>query len=84
MAVTRNLAMVEQRYGLDTYCFCNGCFGYNTELKHIIDHNPDYKKMANDLIGSGVTTTKERLRFIMYRNYITCSWIGLKNWWYGH
>jgi heterodisulfide reductase subunit B len=52
LAVTaRNLAMVEQRYGLDTYCFCNGCFGYNTELKHIIDHNPDYKKMANDLIG---------------------------------
>ncbi len=52
LAVTaRNLGMVEQRYGLDTYTFCNGCFGYNTELKHILDHHPEYKKMANDLIG---------------------------------
>lgn len=52
LAVTaRNLAIVEQRYGLDTYMFCNGCFGYNKELAHILNSNPQYKKMANDLIG---------------------------------
>lgn len=52
LAITaRNLAIVEQRYGLDTYMFCNGCFGYNTELSHIINHNPDYKNMANQLIS---------------------------------
>lgn len=47
----RNHALVEQKYGLDIYVFCNGCFGYNRELKHIIDHNPNNKKMVNDLIG---------------------------------
>jgi len=52
LAVTaRNLALVEQRYGLDTYVFCNGCFGYNKELSHILLHNPEYFKMANDLIS---------------------------------
>jgi len=51
LAVTaRNLALVEAK-GLDTYVFCNGCFGYNKELSHILLHNPDYLKMANDLIG---------------------------------
>lgn len=52
LAITaRNLALVEQRYGLDTYVFCNGCFGYNTELSHILKHNPDYMNMANSLIA---------------------------------
>lgn len=52
LAVTaRNLAIVEQRYGLDTYVFCNGCFGYNTELVHILKHNQAYLTMANRLIG---------------------------------
>lgn len=50
-ATARNHALVEQRYGLDIYVFCNGCFGYNSELKHIIDHNPGNKKMVNDIIG---------------------------------
>jgi len=49
-ATARNLALVEAK-GLDTYVFCNGCFGYNKELSHILLHNPDYLKMANDLIG---------------------------------
>ncbi|HCF50366.1 MAG TPA: disulfide reductase [Syntrophomonas sp.] len=52
LAVTaRNLSIVEQRYGLDMFCFCNGCFGYNTELSHILKHHPTYMKMANDAIG---------------------------------
>ncbi len=53
LAVTaRNLSIVEQRYaGLDMYCFCNGCFGYNTELSHILKHHPAYMKMANDIVG---------------------------------
>ncbi|MGS0765877.1 CoB--CoM heterodisulfide reductase iron-sulfur subunit B family protein [Syntrophomonas curvata] len=52
LAITaRNLAMVEQKYNLDTYVFCNGCFGYNTELAHILNNNPDYKDKANQLIA---------------------------------
>ena len=40
LAVTaRNLAIVEKK-GLDTYTFCNGCFGYISELAHILLHNP--------------------------------------------
>ena len=36
LAVTaRNLAIVEKK-GLDTFVFCNGCFGYNKELSHIL------------------------------------------------
>jgi heterodisulfide reductase subunit B len=51
LAVTaRNLAIVEQK-NLDTYMFCNGCYGYNKELAHILQHNPDYMQMANDVIG---------------------------------
>lgn len=52
LAVTaRNLAMVEQRYNLDTYVFCNGCFGYNKELAHLLNHVPALKEQANQLIG---------------------------------
>lgn len=52
LAITaRNLALVEQRYGLDTYMFCNGCFGYNTELSHILNTHPEYKEMANKTIA---------------------------------
>lgn len=52
LAVTaRNLALVEQKYDLDTYVFCNGCFGYNKELSHILLHNPAYLGMANGLIA---------------------------------
>lgn len=51
LAVTaRNLAIVE-RHNLDTYMFCNGCYGYNRELSHILQHNPAYMQMANDVIG---------------------------------
>ncbi|MEQ8201310.1 MAG: CoB--CoM heterodisulfide reductase iron-sulfur subunit B family protein [Syntrophomonadaceae bacterium] len=51
LAVTaRNLAIVEKK-NLDTYMFCNGCYGYNRELAHIMRHNPAYRQMANDLIG---------------------------------
>jgi len=51
LAVTaRNLALVERK-NLDTYVFCNGCYGYNRELVHIMKHNPAYMQMANDLIA---------------------------------
>jgi heterodisulfide reductase subunit B len=51
LAVTaRNLALVEQK-SLDTYTFCNGCYGYLNELSHILLHNPAYLAMANDLIA---------------------------------
>ena len=51
LAVTaRNLALVEQK-SLDTYTFCNGCYGYLSELSHILLHNPDYLIMANDLVA---------------------------------
>ncbi len=51
LAVTaRNLAIVEQKK-LDTYMFCNGCYGYNRELAHIMNHNPAYMKMANNVIA---------------------------------
>jgi heterodisulfide reductase subunit B2 len=50
LAVTaRNLAIVERK-GLDTFTFCNGCYGYNRELKHLLDHRPEFKEMANGLI----------------------------------
>ena len=52
LAVTaRNLGLVEQRYGLDTYTFCNGCFGYIKELSHVLQSNPASMKNANDLIS---------------------------------
>jgi heterodisulfide reductase subunit B len=51
LAVTaRNLALVEQK-SLDTYTFCNGCYGYLSELSHILLHNPAYLTMANDLVA---------------------------------
>jgi len=52
LAVTaRNLALVEQRYGLETYVYCNGCFGYIRELSHLLNHVPKFKDEANRLIG---------------------------------
>lgn len=52
LAVTaRNLALVEQKYNLDTYCFCNGCFGYLKELSHLLNHVPVIKEQSNQLIG---------------------------------
>lgn len=51
LAVTaRNLAIVERK-GLDTFVFCNGCFGYNCELSHILKSNPDYMAAANGAIA---------------------------------
>ena len=51
LAVTaRNLAIVEKK-NLDTFMFCNGCYGYNRELAHIMKHNPAYMQMANDVIA---------------------------------
>lgn len=51
LAVTaRNLAIVEKK-GLDTFVFCNGCFGYNRELSHILKSNPDYMAAANGAIA---------------------------------
>ena len=51
LAVTaRNLAIVEKKE-LDTYTFCNGCFGYLSELAHILLHNPAYLDMANGVVG---------------------------------
>ncbi len=51
LAVTaRNLAIVEKK-GLDTFVFCNGCFGYNRELSHILKSSPGYLKAANASIA---------------------------------
>ncbi|MCL1915603.1 MAG: CoB--CoM heterodisulfide reductase iron-sulfur subunit B family protein [Desulfovibrionaceae bacterium] len=51
LAVTaRNLSLAERK-DLDVFAFCNGCFGYLSELAHIILHNPDYKAMANSVIA---------------------------------
>jgi len=50
LAVTaRNLAIAE-KWGLDTYTFCNGCYGYISELSHILLHRPDYFEKTNQLI----------------------------------
>ena len=49
-ATARNLAIVEKK-GLDTYTFCNGCFGYISEFSHILLHNPAYLDMANGVVG---------------------------------
>lgn len=51
LAVTaRNLAIVEGT-GLDMFVFCNGCFGYNRELSHILKASPDYLAAANGVIA---------------------------------
>jgi heterodisulfide reductase subunit B len=51
LAVTaRNLAIVEKQE-LDVYTFCNGCFGYISELAHILRQNPAYMDMANGIVG---------------------------------
>jgi heterodisulfide reductase subunit B len=47
----RNMSIIEKS-GLPPYVFCNGCYGYLSELTHIMEHNPAYKDMANSLIGS--------------------------------
>jgi heterodisulfide reductase subunit B len=50
LAVTaRNVSLAEKR-GLDFVAFCNGCFGYIAELSHIMLHNPDYKKMVDEIV----------------------------------
>lgn len=48
-ASARNLAIAE-RHGLDTYAFCNGCYGYLRELAHLLDR-PALRADANRLIG---------------------------------
>ena len=51
LAVTaRNLAIAEKKE-LDTYTFCNGCFGYISELASILLHNPAYLEMANGIVS---------------------------------
>jgi len=51
LAVTaRNLAIAEKKE-LDTYTFCNGCFGYISELASILLHNPAYFEMANGIVS---------------------------------
>jgi heterodisulfide reductase subunit B2 len=50
LAVTaRNLALAE-RQSLDTFTFCNGCYGYNRELAHLLQ-DPERMEAANRLIG---------------------------------
>jgi len=50
LAVTaRNLSLVAKKK-LDMFTFCNGCYGYNRELTHLLDHRPEFRDMANDLI----------------------------------
>jgi heterodisulfide reductase subunit B len=51
LAVTaRNLALAERR-NLDVYVFCNGCYGYNRELAHLLDQEQGHREMANGLIS---------------------------------
>ena len=51
LAITaRNLSIVEKKH-LDTYTFCNGCFGYLSELAHTMLRNVDYLNMANSMIA---------------------------------
>jgi heterodisulfide reductase subunit B2 len=51
LAVTaRNLAIIE-RHGLDMFTFCNGCYGYNRELAHLLTADPASLEQANELIG---------------------------------
>jgi heterodisulfide reductase subunit B2 len=51
LAVTaRNLSLAEKR-GLDTFGFCNGCYAYLRELSHLLNHNPAYMDMANQIVG---------------------------------
>lgn len=48
-ATARNMAVAESM-GLDVYVFCNGCFGYNTELTHILKTKPTARQEADKLI----------------------------------
>jgi heterodisulfide reductase subunit B len=50
MVAARNLAIVERKQ-LDTYTFCNGCYGYLSELSHILLHTPGLLDTANTVIG---------------------------------
>ncbi|MCX5852829.1 MAG: CoB--CoM heterodisulfide reductase iron-sulfur subunit B family protein [Deltaproteobacteria bacterium] len=49
-ATARNLAIAE-RHNLDTYAFCNGCYGYMRELSHLLLSRPALLESANRLIG---------------------------------
>ncbi|NPV91187.1 MAG: CoB--CoM heterodisulfide reductase iron-sulfur subunit B family protein [Firmicutes bacterium] len=48
-ATARNLAIV-QGLGLEMFVFCNGCFGYNTELTHILNTRPGLRAEVDKLI----------------------------------
>jgi heterodisulfide reductase subunit B len=51
LAITaRNLSIVEKK-ALDTYTFCNGCYGYLSELSHILLEKPAYMQAANEMIA---------------------------------
>lgn len=52
LAVTaRNMAMVEQKYDVDTYCFCNGCYTHITHYIHDLKGNPAKMMKANAIIN---------------------------------
>ncbi len=49
-AAARNLAIVEKKH-LDTYTFCNGCYGYLSELSHLVLRNRETHDLVNGVIG---------------------------------
>jgi heterodisulfide reductase subunit B len=51
LAVTaRNFSLAEKR-GLDVFTFCNGCYAYNRELRHLLEASPETRDVANEAIG---------------------------------
>lgn len=49
-AAARNLAIAEEKH-LDTYTFCNGCYGYLSELSHLTLRNTETHQLVNSIIG---------------------------------
>ena len=72
LAVTaRNLAIVEKK-GLDTFIFCNGCFGYNRELSHILlCTTPRTCRRPTTSSRNGDTDTRERHGYSTSRSSTT-------------
>ncbi|NPV30619.1 MAG: CoB--CoM heterodisulfide reductase iron-sulfur subunit B family protein [Firmicutes bacterium] len=49
-AAARNLSIAEGE-GLDLFTNCNGCYGWMTEFKHILDHDRNARQKVDQVLG---------------------------------
>jgi len=50
LAVTARNLSIPERMGLDVFFNCNGCFAWNTEFKHMLDHNKQMRQEVDRVL----------------------------------